>query len=49
MSLSKSKCWYSNNCLHFIKLAVPQNKDKFKYRWQLWKGKENNVFETEMM
>ncbi len=23
MSLSKSKCWYSNNCLHFIKCAVP--------------------------
>ncbi len=23
MSLSKSKCWYSNNCLHFLKCAVP--------------------------
>jgi hypothetical protein len=23
MSLSKSKCWYSNNCLHFIKRGVP--------------------------
>jgi hypothetical protein len=23
MSLSKSKCWYSNNCLHFVKRAVP--------------------------
>ncbi len=23
MCLSKSKSWYSNNCLHFIKLAVP--------------------------
>ncbi len=23
MSLSKSKCWYSNNCLHFVKCAVP--------------------------
>ncbi len=22
MSLSKSKCWYSNNCLHFLKCAV---------------------------
>ncbi len=22
MSLSKSKCWYSNNCLHFLKRAV---------------------------
>ncbi len=23
MSLSKSKYWYSNNCLHFLKRAVP--------------------------
>jgi hypothetical protein len=23
MYLSKSKCWYSNNCLHFLKFAVP--------------------------
>ncbi len=23
MSLSKSKCWYSNSCLHFLKCAVP--------------------------
>jgi hypothetical protein len=23
MSLSKSKCWYSNNCVHFSKRAVP--------------------------
>ncbi len=23
MSLSKSKCWYSNNCLHFVKRTVP--------------------------
>ncbi len=23
MSPSKSKCWYSNNCLHFLKCAVP--------------------------
>jgi hypothetical protein len=22
MSLSKSKCWYSNNCLHFQNCAV---------------------------
>ncbi len=22
MSLSKSKCWYSNNCLHFLKCVV---------------------------
>jgi hypothetical protein len=25
MYLSKSKCWYSNNCLHFLKRAVPIN------------------------
>jgi hypothetical protein len=23
MSPSKSKCWYSSNCLHFLKYAVP--------------------------
>jgi hypothetical protein len=23
MSLSKSKCLYSNNCLHFLKRVVP--------------------------
>jgi hypothetical protein len=23
MSLSRSKCWYSNDCLHFLKHAVP--------------------------
>ncbi len=23
MSLSKSKCWYSNNCLHFLMRVVP--------------------------
>jgi len=23
MSLSKGKCWYSNNCLHFLKCIVP--------------------------
>ncbi len=23
MSLSKSKCWYSNSCLHFLRRAVP--------------------------
>ncbi len=25
MSLSKSKCWYSYECLHFLKHAVPLN------------------------
>ena len=25
MSLSKNKCWYSNNCLHFLNCAVPMN------------------------
>jgi len=29
MSLSKSKCWYSNNCLHFLKHAVPLNNNLF--------------------
>ncbi len=26
MSLSKSKCWYSSNCLYFQKCAVPLQK-----------------------
>jgi len=30
MSLSKSKCWYSNNCLHFFKCAVTLN-EKIQY------------------
>ena len=29
MSLSKSKWWYSNNCLHFLKHAVPLKIVKF--------------------
>jgi hypothetical protein len=28
ISLSKSKCWYSNNCLHFLKRAVPLSAKK---------------------
>jgi len=30
MSLSKSKCYYTNNCLHFLKRAVPFKKS-FKF------------------
>jgi hypothetical protein len=30
MSLTKSKCWCSNNCLHFLKRAVPL-RDTLKY------------------
>jgi hypothetical protein len=26
MSLNKSKCWYSNNCWHFLKFKVPLTK-----------------------
>jgi hypothetical protein len=26
MSVSKSKCWYSSNCSHFLKCAVPLKK-----------------------
>ncbi len=29
MSLSKSKCWYSNNCLHFFKAMFHCNCKKF--------------------
>jgi len=24
MSLRKGKCWYCNNCLHFLKHAIPE-------------------------
>ena len=27
MSPSKSKCWYSNHCLHFSNCAVPLEKE----------------------
>jgi hypothetical protein len=27
MSPSKSKCWYSNNCLHILKQSVPLTLD----------------------
>ncbi len=30
MSLSKSKYWYSNNCLEFLKRAVPLPECKLK-------------------
>ncbi len=30
MSLSKSKCWYSNNCLHFLKCTVPLSLSSLK-------------------
>ncbi len=33
MSLSKSKCLYSNDCLQFLKWAVPLQRCKF---WQPW-------------
>ncbi len=31
MSLSMSKCWYSNNCLHFLKRTGPFSKYLHKY------------------
>jgi hypothetical protein len=31
MSLSKSKCWYSNNFLHFLKCTVPLKLNKARY------------------
>jgi hypothetical protein len=35
MSLSKCKCWYSNNCLHFLKRPLPLllNGQDFKNEW----------------
>jgi hypothetical protein len=43
MSLSKSKCWYWNNCLHFLKRSVPLF---FNAVWPwdgLWKRPAFNV------
>ncbi len=33
MSLSKSKCRYSNNCLHFLKVAVPLCPQNSSLNW----------------
>jgi hypothetical protein len=33
ISLSKSKCWYSNHCLHFLKRAVPLSAKKKFYNF----------------
>jgi hypothetical protein len=33
MSLSKSKCLYSNNCIHFLKRAVPFIKGLLRLVW----------------
>jgi hypothetical protein len=30
MSQSKSKCWHSNDCLHFLKSAVPLLESNFR-------------------
>ncbi len=39
MSQSKSKCWYSNNCLHFLKCTVPlQRTAKLVNSRNLWKA-----------
>jgi hypothetical protein len=51
MSLTKSKCWYSNNCLHFLKCAVPlqknlkkdSNLDVYKKIVQSNEGKKRNM------
>ncbi len=32
MSLSKSKCWYSNNFLHFLKCTVPLKLNRAGYK-----------------
>ncbi len=37
MSLSMSKCWYSNNCLHFLKCAVPFSNVTCKDSQEEWK------------
>jgi hypothetical protein len=35
MSLSKSNCWYSNNCLQLLKRAVPLNLMKSRECYQV--------------
>ncbi len=41
MSRSKSKCWYSNNCLHFFECAVPLGHFYFCHTAQGGQGKNN--------
>ncbi len=31
MSLNKRKCWYSNNCLHFLKPALPLSRHSHRH------------------
>ncbi len=35
MSLSKSKCWYSNNCLHILKRSIDRKVEKGKNQVKL--------------
>ncbi len=42
MSLSKSKYWYSKNCLHFLKQAVPLVQWKPEYPEKTTAGKAKN-------
>ncbi len=49
MSLSKGKCWYSNNCLHFVKHGgVPLLRivkySKTVYSIEQWGQKANRGF-----
>ncbi len=58
MSPFKSKCWYSNNCLHFLKCTVLLVKNTANgtahlyvmqskaQRGQHWKGKQYKCLET---
>ncbi len=37
ISLGESNCWYSNNCLHFLKCGAPfifQNDNNFCHHFQ---------------
>jgi hypothetical protein len=41
MSPSKSKCWYSNNCLHLLKCAVPLWHPTWCLCFKQYSGKRN--------
>ena len=45
MPIRKSKCWYSNNCLHFSKRAVPLKEKckRFNLDWSREVVMEANI------
>jgi len=43
MSLSKSKCWYSNYCLQFLKCAVPLSTQPALHLQKLFQGQGSST------